>query len=126
MCEKVALAVLILAATASQSFAAGAYDGIWTVSYSGVPVAYYSIHQNGDTVVAVELGSSMTWGAGMGTLNGNTALCETIIGGVQVRASVTFTSPNTLTAIQESCTPVWANYYCLLPNGATVHGVKIF
>lgn len=124
---KTLLALAISLLFVAPSMAAGTYDGIWAVSYGGSLVFYESIHQNGSQIIAIQFDESdVTWEALSGTLVGNSVAAQTFIGGLTANVNVTFTSSTTLTAVQTSCAPYWSGYRCLLPNGATLTGQKIF
>lgn len=106
--------------------AAGPYDGIWAMTYTGVAFGYFTVQENNGTIVAVFLpGDFSAWEAVVGPRNGNTVDVSTIVSGVSVRITGTFTSLTTFTGTQVSCVPS-AAWNCTLPNGANFQGTKIW
>lgn len=123
-----AISLLIgLGLLTAEAKAAGPYDGIWAVSYFGLPVGYYSAHERDGTLIAVQLpDGNASWEAYWGPRNGNTVNMSTLVSGVNAQLTVTFTSDITFNATQISCVPVVAGWHCLYPNGATVQGYKVW
>ncbi|MCX7173031.1 MAG: hypothetical protein NT159_03670 [Proteobacteria bacterium] len=113
----------LLAASAE---AAGPYDGIWTISYLGTPVRYYSVHENDGMMIMLQLPTTGSWEAFYGTRNGNAVIATTLASGVNLNASVTFTSTTTLTIKINSCVAVLAGWHCSFSAGNTLQGIKIF
>ena len=109
----------------AEAQAAGPYDGIWSLSYFGIPIGYYSVHENGGMLLAVSLPDGSAWDAAVGTRNGSAVTLTWIVGNADGTASVVFPSATTLSATQTSCTPKVAGVRCL-PNGSVVQGIKIF
>ncbi len=126
--KKFAVSLLIgLGLFTAGAQAAGPYDGIWVISYFGLPAGYYSLHEKDGTLIAVSLpDNNSSWSAYMGPRNGNTVNMSTLVSGVNGQATVTFTSDSTLNATQVFCVPRLPGWYCLLPNGATVQGTKVW
>ncbi len=104
------LGLLLISNFANNVLAAGAYDGVYQY---GLSPAYYSVHQNGNQLILVALGSlSVTgnipitiagtytvrpptieyWGYSMGTILGNTARISgvALFGACQSTVDVTF------------------------------------
>jgi hypothetical protein len=120
-------AVSLALLSTTEAKAAGPYDGIWYLIYGGQFVGYYSVHERDGTAVAVGLeGNNNTWEAYIGVRTGSSVTMSTIVGGVALQSVVTFTSDTTLTARQLSCVPTLPGWQCLLPNGATAQGHKIW
>lgn len=89
MKRSITTAIALSAALAAPAFASGPYDGVYQYGLSPV---YYSVHQNGSTLLVVSLGLIPTsgievtvgpytieptmmgdWDYAMGTVNGNSA-----------------------------------------------------
>jgi len=91
--KKFAVSLLIgLGLLTAEAQAAGPYDGIWVVTYFGLPAGYYSAHEKDGTLIAVGLpDDSSSWEALMGPRNGNAVDMSTLVGGVNAQVTVTFT-----------------------------------
>lgn len=124
------LAGIVIACGACAAQAAGAYDGIWATSLSGLPVGYFSIHQNGNSLVVASMpmagSGTVAWEAFIGTISGSSAIVDTIVSGTNARWSVQFTSATEGTATQISCTPKTSRDSCDFPNGTVLRGIRIF
>ncbi len=116
----------VFASTTAQ--AAGPYDGLWLVNFSGY-YFYYSIHENNGQVIAAQLADGLgSWGASSGTRNNNVIDLQSIRGYNQVIGHwvATVTSATTATIEQLSCAPAYSGAYCLTSGYATGSAQKIF
>lgn len=112
--------VTMLFILSSPVMAGGPYDGVWNTQALG----FISLHENNGQVIAIRLEKDLGfWEAGMGPRNGTAIRLESIVSNVTSAYNVTMTSDTTFTAVLESCTPVSE---CLLPDGYTFTGIKIF
>ena len=125
--KKFALSLLIvLGLFSAEAQATGPYDGIWAMTYQGTVVGYVTVQENAGTVVAVWLANdNLSWVAYLGPRNGNTLDVSAILGGVTARVTGTFTSPSAFTGTQVFCVAA-VDWNCLLPNGATILGARIW
>lgn len=109
---------------------AGAYDGVWSASFNGTQVGYFSLHQNGSTVVAAWMpllgDRTDTWEAFMGNLNGSSSTVSAIAGGVNATYNVVFTGGSTASITQVSCTPKTSRDVCRFTNGSVLSANRIF
>lgn len=126
--KKFAVPILVgLGLFTTQAHATGPYDGIWTASYLGTFVGYYSVHENNGTLVAISAkGDNTLWEAYAGQRIGNTASLSTIVSGVNASLTVQFLSDSAFVATQLSCVPTLATWQCPFPNGAIIQGSRIW
>lgn len=114
------VSILFIAVSTTKANAEGAYDGIYAVPNLG----YAYIRENQGQLVVVlnqTVSGNLIWGASQGTLNGSSARLRSIAGYVSTVVDLYFTSPNSFSAIQISCSGS-----CLVPNGTTFTGSKIW
>lgn len=101
------------------SFAAGPFDGIYSVNFNGVLGGYASIHEDDtNNMIAVLLEADpddTTWEAMSGVRNGNNVTLQSIAGTVILDVSVSFIDSNTGTATINSCVGD-----CDFPNGSVL------
>ena len=96
------------------------HDGIW---YSE-NIGYFSIKENDGNAVVIRLDEKRTeWEAFLGKISGNTLKIETIASDTQAIINVTFTSEDSFSATQESCSPL---VDCSLPDGFSFQGKKVW
>lgn len=112
---------------AGKLYAAGPYDGIWSMSYLGASVGYVSTHENNGMLLAVFLpGNNSQWEAYAGARSGDTVDLSTIVSGATAMYSVRFISENQLDANQIYCAPRMPGWRCSFPNGAILQGTKVW
>lgn len=121
--KKIVCAVLLFFASSVMADE-GKFDGI---RYSDV-IGYISVHERNGIMIVIRLSESMRlWEAHMGPRNGNTFRIETIKSpGAITVTNITMTSDITFSATQESCRVTDFIYSCLLPDGYTFTGTKIW
>ncbi len=118
------VALVFVVAFSGAARAEGLYDGIWKLT----DFLFASIHQNGDSIVAIELIllDSAFWGGSQGTLVGNEAVLTTVVSaGAKLSYRVTFTSSTTANVTILSCVPDPGSG-CLSPAGTTLVATRIF
>ncbi len=118
-----AVALLLLPTT---SFAAGPFDGIYTMNINGL-IGYASVHENNNSMIIVTLEPSpndSTWEALSGVRNGNSATLNSILGTVNLEVSIVFIDNFNGNATIISC--IGDDDDCDFPNGTVINMNKIF
>jgi len=93
--------------------------------YGNTFLGYVSIHEKNGNMVAATLDTDLMWNALQGYRVSAGFDISSIIGGASARFAGTFTSATSYRATQLLCFPN-PGYVCLLPDGATVTGSKIW
>lgn len=124
------LAIAAALVGSQAAVAGGTYDGIWAASTGNTAVGYYSLTQNGNSLVAVALpldsAGAVNWEAFIGGISGNLASVSTLVSTVNSSFAVTFTSATTATIVQVACAPKTTNSSCRFSNGTVLLANKIF
>jgi hypothetical protein len=120
----VTCAALVLALFSPHTKAVGPFDGIWTIIFQNTLIGYMTAHENHETLIVGVLGTDLTWNALQGPRTGTNFTVSSIAVGISAQYSGTFTSDTTFEATQLSC--VALTDVCLLPDGATIRGDKIW
>jgi hypothetical protein len=120
MMKAIALGVLLFFASTAMADEAE-YDGIWYSSHIG----YVSVHERHGNIIIIRLSDGMgLWEAFIGPRNGQNFRVETIRSpSAHSVLNVIMTTENTFSATQESCQP---SFSCLLPDGFTFTGTKVW
>ncbi len=107
-------------ASTTELAARGHYDGIWEIGTEG----YAYITQEGELLTVLILGSGPTlgyrWEAQEGTLEGTTAVTDTIMGYVQLRLRFEFVSLTEGAVTLLRCNVLDVDYPCLFPQGTNI------
>lgn len=106
------------------AIAGGPFDGIWSITYNGTHISWFSINENNGNLIVFGVQGDNVWDGFFGARTGDTANLNTTIGTVSATMMITFTSPTTLTVTQKSCIAKTAE--CAFPNGTVYQGTKIW
>ncbi len=110
------------------SFAAGPFDGIYSISIPGDPeISYVSVHENNGNMIAILIEpdpNDATWEALSGVRTNNNAQLKSVLGTVVLDISLVFNDNQTASATIISCVP--DPEICDIPNNTTLHMTKIF
>ena len=102
------------------------FDGIYSLL---VPEqhAYATAQVRGEEAVIILLTGEL-WEPYVGVVDGNvlTASGVTSVVGVDIRLSVTFTSPSIVDITIDYCEPVTTALVCTYTAGTVLHGLKVF
>lgn len=128
--KKIICTLLLL--ISSSAIAGGPYDGIWE---SEGDLGFFSLHERNGKVIITRMdninynnGRDFKWEAYYGRREGNRIHLDTIpLDFVFVRSfiTVTMTSDSTFEAVMDSCTSA-SGYYCLVPDGYSFSGRKVW
>lgn len=133
--KRILTAFALIFCTTNTVNAAGPYDGIYALNFSGFLAGYASIHENNGVIIAVVLEpspSDSTWEAIAGTRNGNIVRLNSIFGTVNLVIDVTFNGDNaTGTAVIIACSDddddsSNDSENCDIPAGTALNLTKIF
>lgn len=109
-----------LNARLSSEAAVGRYDGIWQIGEEGF--AY--IEQDAEKLLVLILGNGPTlgyrWEAQSGSIEGASAITDTVMGYVQLRLRFDFTSLTEGSVTLLRCNVLDVNYPCLFPQGTNI------
>lgn len=125
------ITLILLLALASPLNAAGIYDGIYSVSVSGISLSYASVHEvnNQMVVIIVDPDPSITWEPLIGVRSGNsvslTHISSVSPSDINLDVTVNLNDSGTSTATINSCSN-GINYVCRFPNGQVLNLDKIF
>ena len=110
------------------SYAAGPFDGIYSISIPGEPeVSYMSVHENNGNMIAIFIEpdpNDATWEALSGVRVNNSAQLKSVLGTVILDISLVFNDDQTASATIISCIP--DPEICDIPNNTTLNMTKIF
>lgn len=129
--KKIIIGLTLIFALYDQSYAAGPYDGIYSVSVGGFFSNYASVHEvdNQIVVILVDPNPNATWEPMIGTRSGDVISLSHIPGvspsDINLNVTVKFNNNGTSTATINSCTN-GAAYVCKFPIGIKLDLVRIF
>ena len=117
-----ALAFLLLPIS---SYAAGPFDGIYSLNFGGTIIGYTSIHEDEtNNIIAIVFDVEpfeSDWDAVSGTRNGSNVTLNSIAGTVNLNISVVFNDSNSGVATINSC-----DGDCDFPNGTALNLNRLF
>lgn len=125
------LVLFLLFISSSSLYAAGPYDGIYSVSISGFVSNYATVHEidNKIVLVIIDPDPSNTWIAMSGSRTGNIVTLTNIPGvsasDININVTVNFNDSVASTATVNSCAD-GINYICKFPSDFTLDLNKIF
>ena len=122
--KKLIAAALLL--FSSQLFAAGPYDGIWSIA----PYGYATVSERDGVLVIVSVYNADyggIWTASQGMRVNNMARMTQIVGIGQSVYDLVIESDTTAKITQVSCSvPISSGYYCQFPNGYVLYATKVW
>ncbi len=110
------------------SFAAGPFDGVYSLSIPGESNSFVSIHENNNNeivaIVIEPVPNDATWEALVGIRTNNSVQLNSVLGTVVLQASIVFNDDQTASVTIISCVP--DTEICEIPNNTTLNMTKIF
>ena len=124
------LCILAVVLMFSANCFAADWEGIWATTVNDTQAGFFSIHRNGNAVVAITLGNDWEWGATQAIVSPNDSSAEFITvadPNVNVSLSANFIDDNNIEFIQRNCMPNFgSNSKCAMANGTSFTATRIF
>ncbi|WP_430230818.1 hypothetical protein [Nitrosomonas communis] len=125
------IALFLLFSLSGTLYAAGPYDGIYSVIVSGVTSGYATVHEvdNKMVVIIVDPMPNTPWEPMIGTRRGNSVSLTNVVGvsssDIQLKVTVNFNDNGPSTATIASCVN-GISHVCLFPTGSKFNLEKLF